>query len=165
MTNEQRIQNLSVPSHKVDVVLDTDAYNEIDDQYAIAYLLRVERCPKCLFAVASQREFAEIKKSGALAQIERLILTVDDFSLSTADLRLFLSELAREYPIGRLSVIHGIRSCEAADVFVREYSTVRFCAVLASLFSDWIKNGDLEDEAAAMLGKRILCSNAETVCS
>ena len=24
----------------MDVVLDTDAYNEIDDQYAIAYLLR-----------------------------------------------------------------------------------------------------------------------------
>ena len=40
MTNEQRIRNLSVPQGKVDVVLDTDAYNEIDDQFAIAYLLR-----------------------------------------------------------------------------------------------------------------------------
>lgn len=40
MTNEQRIKNLAVPSGKVDVVLDTDAYNEIDDQYAIAYLLK-----------------------------------------------------------------------------------------------------------------------------
>lgn len=39
MTNEQRIKNLSVPESEVDVVLDTDAYNEIDDQYAIAYLL------------------------------------------------------------------------------------------------------------------------------
>ena len=40
MTNEQRINNLKCPTGVVDVVLDTDAYNEIDDQYAIAYLLR-----------------------------------------------------------------------------------------------------------------------------
>ncbi len=40
MTNEQRVKNLSVPTGMIDVVLDTDAYNEIDDQYAIAYLLK-----------------------------------------------------------------------------------------------------------------------------
>lgn len=40
MTDEQRIKNLSVPEGRADVVLDTDAYNEIDDQFAIAYLLR-----------------------------------------------------------------------------------------------------------------------------
>ena len=40
MTYEQRIKNLSVPTHKIDVVLDTDAYNEIDDQFAIAYMLK-----------------------------------------------------------------------------------------------------------------------------
>ena len=39
MTNEQRLKNLSVPTGKIDVVLDTDAYNEIDDQFAISYLL------------------------------------------------------------------------------------------------------------------------------
>ncbi len=39
MTIEQRIKNLSVPEGPVDVVLDTDAYNEIDDQFAITYLL------------------------------------------------------------------------------------------------------------------------------
>lgn len=35
-----RVKNLRVPTGKVDVVLDTDTFNEIDDQYAIAYLLR-----------------------------------------------------------------------------------------------------------------------------
>ena len=40
MTNKQKLKNLSVPSHPVDVILDTDAYNEIDDQFAIAYLLK-----------------------------------------------------------------------------------------------------------------------------
>lgn len=40
MTIEQRIKNLSVPEGIVDVVLDTDAYNEIDDQFAISYLIK-----------------------------------------------------------------------------------------------------------------------------
>ncbi len=33
------IRNIQVPTDPVDVVLDTDAYNEIDDQFALAYLL------------------------------------------------------------------------------------------------------------------------------
>lgn len=40
MTDEQRRKNLSVPCGMIDVVLDTDAYNEVDDQFAIAYLLK-----------------------------------------------------------------------------------------------------------------------------
>ncbi len=40
MTYEQRINNLKAPQGKIDVVLDTDAYNEIDDQFAIAYMMR-----------------------------------------------------------------------------------------------------------------------------
>ena len=33
------IKRLQHPNHPVDVVLDTDTYNEIDDQYALAYLI------------------------------------------------------------------------------------------------------------------------------
>lgn len=40
MTEELRVRNLSVPTGPVDVVLDTDTFNEIDDQFALAYLLR-----------------------------------------------------------------------------------------------------------------------------
>ncbi len=40
MTQEQYLKNISVPQGKVDVVLDTDAYNEIDDQFAIGYMLK-----------------------------------------------------------------------------------------------------------------------------
>lgn len=40
MTYEQKIKNLSVPSGMIDAVLDTDAFNEIDDQFAISYLLK-----------------------------------------------------------------------------------------------------------------------------
>ena len=42
MTKEQYLRNLEVPQLPIDVVLDTDAYNEIDDQFAIAYLLKSE---------------------------------------------------------------------------------------------------------------------------
>ncbi len=33
---------LTPPANRIDAVLDTDAYNEIDDQFAIAYMLRSE---------------------------------------------------------------------------------------------------------------------------
>ena len=34
------MKNINVPTGKADVVIDTDTYNEIDDQFAISYLLR-----------------------------------------------------------------------------------------------------------------------------
>lgn len=37
---EQRLRMLEAPKGRIDMVLDTDAYNEIDDQYAISYSLR-----------------------------------------------------------------------------------------------------------------------------
>lgn len=40
MTEEKLLQKLRRPCKIVDVVLDTDAYNEVDDQFALAYLLR-----------------------------------------------------------------------------------------------------------------------------
>lgn len=39
MTQEQYFKNLNRPEGKIDIILDTDTYNEIDDQYAIAYML------------------------------------------------------------------------------------------------------------------------------
>lgn len=39
MRQEQYLQNLTPPTGAIDVVLDTDAYNEIDDQFAISYML------------------------------------------------------------------------------------------------------------------------------
>ena len=40
MTDRERVKNLNVPEGMVDCILDTDAYNEVDDQYAISYLLK-----------------------------------------------------------------------------------------------------------------------------
>lgn len=46
------IKNLQRPTHKVDVVLDTDTYNEIDDQYALSYMLACKEkiCTKAIYA-------------------------------------------------------------------------------------------------------------------
>lgn len=38
--NAKLIKQLAKPSGRVDVVIDTDTYNEIDDQYALAYLIK-----------------------------------------------------------------------------------------------------------------------------
>ena len=35
MNYEQRIKNLSVPEGKIDVIIVTDTYKEIDDQFAV----------------------------------------------------------------------------------------------------------------------------------
>ncbi len=40
MTREQHLKNLRPPCRRVDVVLDTDTYNEIDDQFAVSYLIK-----------------------------------------------------------------------------------------------------------------------------
>ena len=40
MDKIQYIKNLSVPKGKIDVVLDTDTFNEVDDQFAMAYMLK-----------------------------------------------------------------------------------------------------------------------------
>lgn len=39
MKLEQYYKNLEAPSGRVDAILDTDTYNEIDDQYALSYML------------------------------------------------------------------------------------------------------------------------------
>ena len=40
MTHEQFMKNLSVPAGDIDCVLDTDTYNEIDDQFALSLMVK-----------------------------------------------------------------------------------------------------------------------------
>ena len=47
MTDIEMLKALEVPTGKIDVVLDTDTYNEIDDQFAVAYMLRSEEKLNC----------------------------------------------------------------------------------------------------------------------
>lgn len=84
MEESQLIRNLQVPERPVDVVLDTDAYNEIDDQFAIAYLLKApDLNPAALYAApffndrssdpedGMEKSYREIKKILSLMQTEQ----------------------------------------------------------------------------------------------
>lgn len=51
MNKDDMIRRLQKPSGKIDVVMDTDMYNEVDDIYALAYLLKSDRLNlKAVFA-------------------------------------------------------------------------------------------------------------------
>lgn len=51
LTPQQRLVNLQCPKGPIDMVLDTDAYNEIDDQFAISYALHADKLNvKALYA-------------------------------------------------------------------------------------------------------------------
>lgn len=83
MTNEQRIKNLSVPSGKVDVVLDTDAYNEIDDQFAIAYMVKSKEKlnVKAIYAAPFLNENSESSEDGmekSYTEIKKLLNLMDE---------------------------------------------------------------------------------------
>ena len=43
MTELERIRNLEVPTGTVDCVLDTDTYNEIDDQFALSLMMKSDK--------------------------------------------------------------------------------------------------------------------------
>ena len=74
MTNEQRMKNLSVPSEKIDVVLDTDAYNEIDDQFAIAYMMKSKEKldVKAIYAAPFLNENSKSAKDGMEQSYEEI---------------------------------------------------------------------------------------------
>ena len=40
MELQQYLKNLTPPKGPIDIILDTDAYNEIDDQFAISYMVK-----------------------------------------------------------------------------------------------------------------------------
>ena len=65
MTTELLLANLNVPDHRIDVVLDTDAYNEIDDQFAVAYLLAMPERANVLGFTAAPFYAPEINRKSS----------------------------------------------------------------------------------------------------
>lgn len=66
LTTEQRLSMLQLPTEPFDLVIDSDTYNEIDDQFAISYaLLSPERCRvKALYAAPFFNHRSEGPKDG-----------------------------------------------------------------------------------------------------
>lgn len=75
MKQEQYLKNLNRPKGKVDVILDTDAYNEIDDQFAISYMLKYNEKlnVKGICAAPFQNNRAADPSEGMLKSYEEII--------------------------------------------------------------------------------------------
>jgi inosine-uridine nucleoside N-ribohydrolase len=69
LTLEQRLRMLACPTDWVDMVLDTDAYNEIDDQFAISYALKSKEKLNVLALYAAP--FYNTRSSGPLDGMEK----------------------------------------------------------------------------------------------
>lgn len=73
--NENYITRLQPPTDLVDVILDTDCYNEIDDQFALAYLLRCPEKAKLLAVTAAP--FLNAKVASAAEGMEKSFREVE----------------------------------------------------------------------------------------
>lgn len=75
MTEQQRLNMLEKPKGMVDLVLDTDAYNEIDDQFAIAYMLKAgEKInPVAIYAAPFFNQNSESPEDGMLKSYDEII--------------------------------------------------------------------------------------------
>ena len=79
MNNEQFLKNLDVPKGRVDVILDTDTFNELDDQFAVAYLIRsTEKLNvKALFAAPFSNPDYKTPKEGMERSYEEIYKILD----------------------------------------------------------------------------------------
>lgn len=117
LTMEQRLKNLEIPTGSVDMVLDTDAYNEIDDQFAISYALHATEKLNVLALYAApffndrsnspadgmERSYQEILKLLRLSKLECPVYRGSDRYLPdeqtpvASDAAKHLTELAMRY--------------------------------------------------------------------
>lgn len=120
MTQQNLLKKLSVPKGTIDVILDTDTYNEIDDQFAIGYLLGKQQklhimgiCAapffnslSCSAADGMRKSYQEILKLLELAGADALKARVfrgseaylpDEKTPVDSDAATFMAELADRY--------------------------------------------------------------------
>lgn len=85
-SDAEMVRRLEKPAGKIDVVLDTDTYNEIDDQFALSYMVRSEEKleVKAIYAApfsnhhsegpadGMERSYQEIQKVLTLLEAEEL---------------------------------------------------------------------------------------------
>ena len=88
LSSMQRTQMLDTPCSSIDLVIDSDAFNEIDDQYAIAYALCAQEWlnVRAIYAApflnqksltpedGMEKSYQEIKRLLALAGVSRRVL-------------------------------------------------------------------------------------------
>ena len=142
MELNQYIQNLRVPQGHVDAVIDSDAFNEVDDQFAIAYLLaaREKVSVQALYAAPFFNALVRTPQEGmekSHAEIRRLVALAGRPDLDPCVLQGSARYLADEQT--------PVHSDAAADLVCRSkaYSPQRPLYVVAI--------GALTDVASALL--------------
>lgn len=75
MTEEIRLKMLQKPQGKVDIILDTDAYNEVDDQYAISYMVKAPEKlnPVAIYAAPFFNQNSASPEDGMLRSYEEIL--------------------------------------------------------------------------------------------
>ena len=116
MTELQRLRNLEVPTGNIDCVLDTDTYNEIDDQYALSLMIKSPKLNlRAIYAApffnnrssspadGMERSYQEILKLLRLSKLECPVYRGSDRYLPdeqtpvASDAAKHLTELAMRY--------------------------------------------------------------------
>ena len=78
MNSSDLLRALSVPQGPVDVVLDTDTYNEIDDQFALSYLMRSpELHTKAIYAAPFFNENSSGPEDGMLKSYDEIFKVLE----------------------------------------------------------------------------------------
>lgn len=79
MTYTEIVKKLEKPKGKIDAVLDTDTFNEIDDQYALSYMLRSDEkiATKAIYAAPFSNLKAETPKEGMEKSYEEILRVLD----------------------------------------------------------------------------------------
>ncbi len=87
LTLEERLRLLRAPEGQIEMVLDTDAYNEVDDQFAIAYALRAQRV---ILHALYAAPFHNARSTGPEDGMEKSYDEIDKLlKLANADIPLF----------------------------------------------------------------------------
>lgn len=87
MTESQRLERLTPPTGCVRAVLDTDTYNEVDDQFALAYaLLSPEACDlEAIYAAPFHNPRSSGPADGMERSYEEILRVLDRMGLDRAD--------------------------------------------------------------------------------
>lgn len=178
MTTQQLLKNLQTPKGSVDVVLDTDAYNEVDDQYAISYLLKLsDRLHTKAFCAAPflnslsetagdgmEKSYQEILKLLHLAERKDMLTHVyrgstaflpDENTPVVSEAAWYMADLARKYSPEKplyIVAIGAITNVASALLMNPEMKENVVIVWLGGNAHDWYSNAEFnlyQDVAAA----------------
>ena len=176
MTNEEFLKHLQPPTGRVDVILDTDAYNEIDDQYAIAYLLlstdrlnTIGICAAPFFTDFNEKsDSAEDGMEKSYVEIQKILglmgkgvsippvyrgstqFLPNETTPVLSDAAYFIVEQAKKYSPQNPLYILAIGASAAASLSVRSRYSTAFFAVFTTKRSRYIEIRSCQNTAISL---------------